>query len=160
MRGLQRAVCMQKSETWSGFDDPAGRAWCNAEWVPCVASIRALLQAAAEFVVANLDLVIESAALAVSSRWPAGFIPLVSGPVVAQDPEGLMQWFLPAFRATGCAAHDLEVAAAGCAGRPAVTCPPVDDDCAWLPGMTEAAVLREAGKRRSPWLLHGPYTNI
>ena len=36
-------------------------------------------------------------------------------------------------------------AAAGCARRPALTWPPVDDDRAWFPGMTEAAVLREAG---------------
>ena len=81
-------------------------------------------------------------------------IPLVSGPVVTQDPEGLMQRSLPALRATRRAAHDLQVAAAGCARRPAVTWPPVDDDRAWLPEMPEAAVLREAGKRRASWLVH------
>jgi hypothetical protein len=36
--------------------------------VPCVASIEALLQAAAEFVVADLDLVTEPAALAAAQR--------------------------------------------------------------------------------------------
>jgi hypothetical protein len=71
-----------------------------------------------------------------------------------------MQWSLPAFRATRCAAYDLEVAAASCARRLALTWPPVDDDRAWLPEMTEAAVLGEAWKGRASWLLHGPYPNI
>jgi hypothetical protein len=91
---------------------------------------------------------------------PARGIPLASGPVVTQDPEGLMQRPLPAVRATRCAADDLDVAAASCARRPAVTWPPVDDDRAWLPEVTEAAVLREAGKRRASWLFHAPYPNI
>ncbi len=71
---------------------------------------------------------------------------LASGPVMTQDPKGLMQWSLPAFRATRGAAYYLEVAAASCARRPALTWPPVDDDRAWLPGMAEGAVLREAWK--------------
>jgi hypothetical protein len=38
------------------------------------------------------------------SAWD---ILLVSGPVMTQDPKGLMQWSLPAFRASRCAAYDL-----------------------------------------------------
>ncbi len=91
---------------------------------------------------------------------PARDSTLVSGPVVTQDPKGLMQRPLPALRTTRRAAHDLKVAAASCARRPAVTWPPVDDDRAWLPEMTEAAVLREAWEGRASWLLHGPYPNI
>ena len=84
----------------------------------------------------------------------------MSGPVVAQDPEGLMPWSLPALGTTGCAAYDLKVAAASCARRPAFARPPVDDHRAGLPRVPEAALLREARKRRVAWLLHEPYSNI
>jgi hypothetical protein len=84
----------------------------------------------------------------------------VSGPVVAQDPEGLMPWSLPALGTTGCAAYDFKVAAASCARRPAFARPPVDDHRAGLPGVPEAALLREARKRRVACLRHVPYSNI
>jgi len=85
----------------------------------------------------------------VSSCCRPGDIPLVSGPVVTEDPKGLMQRSLPALTTTRCAAYDLEVSAASCARRPAVAWPPVDDDCAWLPEVTEATVLGEAWKCRA-----------
>jgi hypothetical protein len=84
----------------------------------------------------------------------------VSGPVVAQDPDGLMPWSLPALGTTGCAAYDLKVSAASCARRPAFTWPPVDDHRAGLPGVPEAALLREARKRRVACLRHVSYSNI
>jgi hypothetical protein len=87
-------------------------------------------------------------------------IPLVSGQVMAQGPKGLMQRSLPALRTTRRAADDLEVAAASCARRSAVAWPPVDDDSAWLPEVTEAAVLWETRERQSSCLLHGLYPNI
>src|SRR6266536_778599 len=71
-----------------------------------------------------------------------------------------MPWSLPAFGTTGCAADDLKVAAASCARRPAFAWPPVDDHRAWLPRVPEAALLREARKRRVAWLIHEPYSNI
>ena len=71
-----------------------------------------------------------------------------------------MPWPLPALGTTGCAAHDLKMAAASCARRPAFAWPPVDDHRAWLPRVPEAALLREARKRRVTWLLHVPYSNI
>ena len=78
----------QKSETWSGFDDPVGGVWCHAEWVPCVASMRVFLQAAAGFVVADPGLVIESAALAAARRSLDGPGLLLVGEVhgVAENP--------------------------------------------------------------------------
>ena len=91
------------------------------------------------------------------SAWD---ILLVPGPVMTQEPKRLMQRSLPALRATRCAAYDLKMAAASCTRRPALTWPPVDDDRAWLPEMTEAAVLRKAWEGRASWLLHGPYPNI
>ncbi len=91
---------------------------------------------------------------------PVRHVLLVPGPVVAQPPEGLMPWSLPASGTTGRVACDLEVAAASCARRPAVAWPPVDDHRAWLPRVAEAALLREARKRRAAWLLHEPHSNI
>jgi hypothetical protein len=84
----------------------------------------------------------------------------VPGSVVAQDPEGLMQRSLPALGATGRAAYDLEVAAASCARWTAFAWPPVEDHGARLPGVAEAALLRETRKHRAPWLFHGLYSNI
>lgn len=80
--------------------------------------------------------------------------------MVAQYPEGLMLWSLPAFGTTGCAAYDLKVAAASYARRPALARPPVDDHRARLPGVPQAAPFREARKRRVTCLCHGLYSNI
>jgi hypothetical protein len=80
--------------------------------------------------------------------------------VVAHYPERLMQWPLPALGTAGRAAGDLQVAAAGCDRRPAFAGPPVEEHRAWLPGMTPAAVLREAREGRTSWLLHELYSNI
>jgi hypothetical protein len=55
------------NETWSGSVG-GWRGFCHAERVPCVASPEALLHAAAEFVVADLDVVTEPAALAAAQR--------------------------------------------------------------------------------------------
>jgi hypothetical protein len=70
-----------------------------------------------------------------------------------------MPWPLPALGTTGCAAYDLDVAAASCARCPAFAWPPVDDHRAWLPGVPEAALLWEARKRVT-WLFHELYSNI
>ncbi len=71
-----------------------------------------------------------------------------------------MPWSLPALGTTGCTASDLKVAAASCARRPAFAWPLVDDHRAGLPRVPEAALLREARKRRLTWLHHEPYSNI
>ena len=90
---------------------------------------------------------------------PPGLL-LVPRPVVAQDSERLMQWSLPALGATGRAACDLDVAAAGCARWPAIAWPPVDGYRAGLPRVTEAALLWEARKPRVPWPFHKLHSNI
>jgi len=71
-----------------------------------------------------------------------------------------MQWSLPALRATGGAAEDLKVASAGFARWPAFAWPPVEEHRAWLPGVPKAALLWEARKHHTSWLLHEFYSNM
>jgi hypothetical protein len=60
---------------------------------------------------------------------------LPSGPVMAQEAEGFVQWPLPALRAAARLAGHLDVAAAGGCGSPALARSPGDEDRAWLPLM-------------------------
>lgn len=71
-----------------------------------------------------------------------------------------MQWSLPALRAAGGAAEDLKVAAAGFACWSAFAWPPVEEHCAWLPGVPEAALFWEAWKHHASWLFHELYSNM
>jgi hypothetical protein len=89
--------------------------------------------------------------------WQA---PLPSGPVMAQEAEGFVQWPLPAFGATACLAGHLYMAAAGNCCRLAFARSPGDDNRAWLPPMPKTALLREAEPHVLSRLPHIAYSNM
>jgi hypothetical protein len=64
-----------------------------------------------------------------------------------RNPRGSCRGLCQRSEQPGVAAYGLKVAAASCARRPALAWPPVDDHRAGLPGVSEAALLREAVKR-------------